>query len=536
MDAVRQFSSVFGGLSAARKAVLAGTGGAAVAIALLLYSWSSQTAFVSLYSGLDAADSGRILDDLRSQGVPFELGGGGASIRVPEARVDELRMAFAAQGLPQGGKVGLELFDGNAFSATDFMQKVNFQRGLQGELARSIETFSAVEHARVHIVMPEHSLFVSEEQPATASVVIQLKPGRTLTADQVGGIAHLVSGAVEGLNKRNITVVDVGGNTLFDGAELEDASGVASAATHLQQQQKFEQSLERDVQGLLDRALGAGRAAVKVRATLNFDKLETETESFSPAQGSANGQGTPRSSSSVTETYTTNGSASTGAVPGAVANIPGANAALNTTTPENAATSYQRTENTSNFEMGKTVQRTQQAPGRVERLAVSLLLDESVAEAQAADLQQAVATAVGIDAQRGDQVAVSRLTFDKRTLEQAQSAFASESATDKYISYGRLALPVVALVIGFVFFKMLLGAVRPYAPQVATVRSLNTGANALALASDEPAGLPAGRRPAALPLPPPEDPKSDVERHVQALAQTRPEAVAEVVQAWLREE
>jgi flagellar M-ring protein FliF len=535
LDALRQFPRVFGGLSSARKVVLAGTGGAAVAIAILLYSWSSQTTFVTLYGGLDSADSGRIVDDLRSQGVPFELSGGGASILVPEARVDELRMSFAAQGLPQGGNVGLELFDGNAFSATDFMQKVNFQRGLQGELARSIETFSSVEHARVHIVMPESSLFVAEEKPATASVVLQLKPGRALSADQVGGIAHLVSGAVEGLDKRNITVVDVAGNTLFDGAELEDANGVASASTHLQQQQRFEQSLEHDVQGLLDRSLGAGRAAVKVRATLNFDKSETETESFVPAQGSTTGQGTPRSSSSVTETYTTNGSASTGAVPGAVANIPGANADLNAILPENAATSYQRTENTSNFEMGKTVQRTQQAPGRVERLAVSLLLDESVPEAQAADLEQAVATAVGIDAQRGDQVAVSRLAFNKSVLEQAQSAFAAESSTDKYLGYGRLALPVVALLIGFIFFKMLLGAIKPYAPQVATARAVETAAAAPSIAAaPEPPPLPT-RRSAAL-LPPPEDPKSDVERHVQALAQTRPEAVAEVVQAWLREE
>ena len=532
MDALRQFSGVFGGLSTARKAVLAGTGGTAVALAVLLYSWSSQTAFVTLYSGLDAADSGRILDDLRTQAVPFEISSGGATIRVPEARVDELRMGFAAQGLPQGGNVGLELFDGNAFSATDFMQKVNFQRGLQGELARSIETFSAIEHARVHIVMPEHSLFVSEEQPATASVVLQLKPGRTLTSDQVGGIAHLVSGAVEGLNKRNITVVDVGGNTLYDGAQVEGLDGVASASTHLQQQQKFEQSLEQDVQSMLDRALGAGRAAVKVRATLNFDKSETETESFTPAQGSTTGQGTPRSSTSVTETYTTNGSASTGAVPGAVANIPGANTSLaGAASPDNAATSYQRTENTSNFEMGKTVQRTQQAPGRVQRLSVSLLLDESVPEAQATDLQQAVATAVGIDAARGDQVAVSRLAFDKRAVEEARAAFAEESSMDTYIGYGRLALPIVALIIGFIFFKMLLGAVSPRMPQVATVGGTNAASLALAAAT---AALPAAPRRNALP-PPPEDTKSDVERHVQQLAQTRPEAVAEVVQAWLRE-
>ncbi len=529
---MRQLTTVFGDLSTARKGVLAVLGGGAVAVAVLLYSWSSQTAFVTLYSGLDATDATKITDDLTTQGIAYELAGGGSTIRVPEAQLDRLRMAFAAQGLPSGGNVGLELFDGNAFSATDFMQRVNYQRGLQGELSRTIETFTAVEHARIHVVMPERSLFVADERPATASVILQLRPGRTLTQDQVGGIAHLVSGAVEGLEKQHITVVDIGGNVLFDGSAMAGAGSAGSSSTNLQQQQKFERDLEHDVQSLLDRAIGVGRSAVKVSASLNFDEQETETESYVPGQ---TGQGTPRSNTTVTEKYTTNGSASTGAVPGAVANIPGANTSLSAAGSDNAATSYERSENTSNFEMGKTVQRVKQAPGRLNRMSVSLLLDESIAEAQAADLQSAVSAAVGLNAERGDVIAVGRLAFDKAALEQAQSAFAAESSLDTYLGYGRLALPVVALVIGFVFFRMLLGALARAVPAGAAIGTVGGGASALGLAM--PGAMPElpGRANMAA-LPPPEETRSEVEKHVQTLAQGRPEAVAEVVQAWLREE
>lgn len=534
MDAARQFTTVFGRLSTTRKALLAVLGGGAVALAVLLYSWSTQTAYVTLYSGLDSSDASKITTELTKQNIPYELGAGGASVRVPEAQLDKLRMTFAAEGLPSGGKVGLELFDGNAFSATDFVQRVNYQRGLQGELARTIETFSAVEHARVHLVMPEHSLFVAEQRPATASVILQLRPGRSLTQEQVGGIAHLVTGAIEGLDKQHVNVVDVSGNVLFDGTAMAEAGGAGASSTHLQQTRKYERDVEGEVQSLLNRAVGAGKSAVKVSATLNFDQQETETESYAPNQAN---QGTPRSSTQVTETYTTNGSASTGAVPGAVANIPGANTSLTGAGAENAATQYQRSENTSNFEMGKTVQRVKQAPGRVNRLSVSLLLDESIPEGQVADLQSAVSAAVGLSTERGDVIAVSRLAFDKTALEQAQTAFASEGALDTYIGYARIALPVVALVVGFVFFRMLLGAVAkavPGGPAVATVGA-GAGAGARTL-TPVPTTPEIGGRPAVAALPAPEEARSEVEKHVQTLAQGRPEAVAEVVQAWLREE
>src|SRR5690606_29969241 len=156
------------GLTPVRKGMLTASAVGLVALMVWLYMWSTSVGYVTLYSGLDEADSGRIVEQLRASGTPFEPAAGGTSVSVPEDQVDELRIEFAAQGLPEGGHVGFEVFEGNAFTATDFVQRLNFQRGLQGELARTIESFPAVDRARVHIVMPERSLFLDDQQPSTA--------------------------------------------------------------------------------------------------------------------------------------------------------------------------------------------------------------------------------------------------------------------------------------------------------------------------------------------------------------------------------
>ena len=513
--------------------MLAVTGGALVALALLLYSWSSSTNYVTLYAGLDPSDSGRIVDQLRSRGVPFRIEAGGQTVSVSQSQVDELRLDFAAQGLPEGGHVGFELFDGNAFTATDFVQRLNFQRGLQGELARTIESFSVVEGARVHIVLPERSLFVSDQRPATASVVLKMRSGRALAVDEVAGIAHMVSGAVEGLEQSQITIVDTSGRVLFDGGELDGDGALGAGGSQFTFQRSYERAIERDVQQLLDRALGPGRSAVQVSALLNFDRLETETETFSPGD---DGEAVLRSSTTVTESYSASGDVDPGAVPGAVANIPGADTGLPADGSDTeASTSYTRTDTTSNFEVGRTIVRSVRAAGRLERISVSLLLDESVTEEQAASLLEAVSAAVGIDADRGDTVAVSRLPFDRTAVEEAEAAFAAEASTVQILGYVRLGLPVVVLAVAVLFFRMLMRSLGSRAgPRLVEVSqaALPAGSSGAALAM-LPQGEPRG---AALPSPTPGEMQSPVERQVTTLARDDPGAVADVVQSWLREE
>ena len=197
-QSLTRLTETWGSLSPVRKGMLTASGLGLVALLFLVYSWSGKTEYVTLYTGLDGSDSGAIVEQLRSRGIPYELEAGGATVRVPAGQADELRVDFATQGLPTGGQVGFELFEGSSFTATDFVQRLNFQRGLQGELARTIESFPDVEQARVHLVLPEKSLFVDDQSPATASVVVALRPGRTMATGEVDGIAHLVSGAMYG--------------------------------------------------------------------------------------------------------------------------------------------------------------------------------------------------------------------------------------------------------------------------------------------------------------------------------------------------
>ncbi|MEX2374711.1 MAG: flagellar basal-body MS-ring/collar protein FliF [Dehalococcoidia bacterium] len=529
-QSLTRLTDLWSTLSPVRKGLLTASGLALVAMAVFLYSWSSRTEFVSLYTGLDTADSGQIVEQLRSQGIPFEITGGGSGIRVPVTRADELRVDFATQGLPTGGQVGFELFEANSFTATDFVQRLNFQRGLQGELARTIQSFPEVDRARVHLVLPERSLFVDDQRPATASVVLGLRPGNSLAAGEVSGIAHLVSGAVEGLTKEHVTVLDERGSILYDGAQLASTDGFGLSGTQITLQQQYERQLEADVQAMLDRALGPARAAVSVRATLNFNKVERQSETFS-----APSDGTPRSTSQVQEQYTTSDVQGAGQIPGALANVPGANANLPTEVNDGqdmTGTNYSRNESTTNYEVDRVTTIEVEAPGRVERLSVSLLLDDSVTAEHAISLEQSVAAAVGIDVARGDQMVLTRIPFDRSTIDEAQQVFAAEMATEQLLGYVRMGLPVLMLLVGFIFFRLLVRSVNSRAVRAYDV----SGAPALALAGAHPGEL--GDAVTALrALPQPEDiRRTELEMSIEKMARTNPESISEVVQAWMRED
>lgn len=529
---------LWGSLTPVRKGMLTASAVGLVVAAFALSSWAGRVDYATLYTDLDSADSGRIVEDLRTRGIPYEIDRSGATIRVPQSHVDELRVDFASRGLPEGGQVGFELFEGNAFTATDFVQRLNYQRGLQGELERTISTFPAVERVRVHIVMPERSLFVDDQQPATASVVLGLRAGRSLAQNEVNGIAHLVAGAVEGLEKKSITILDQRGSIIYDGATLDSDSGIGLTTTQISLQQEYEARVEANVQSMLDRALGPAKSAVSVSALMNFDRVETERETYSAPES-----GTPRSSSSVTETYTTGTVEGAGQIPGALTNIPGANANLPAVEPasgDGAGTTYQRSETTSNFELDRTVTRQVGTPGRVERLSVSLLLDDTVSEELAQSLSASVAAAAGVDAERGDAVVVTRVAFDRSAVDEARAAFEADASRDQLMGYVRMALPVLVLLFGFIFVRMLLKslgsrAVRPYDLGYATGGPALLGAgagggNVLAEVGD---GVGAAIR--ALPQPI-EVRHTELERSIERMAHQNPEGIAEVVQAWMRED
>jgi flagellar M-ring protein FliF len=287
--------------------------------------------------------------------------------------------------------------------------------------------------------MPEPSLYTQEKKDPTASVVLKLKPGRKPTADQIKGISHLVSGSVEGLKPENLTIVDSSGKIL-NIATSPDATGLQASAAQIDIQRQVETTLERAILLMLERVLGPNKAAVKVTASLDFDKVETNAETFSP-KGT-----TPqiRSERKLTDSQSSQG-ATPGGVPGTDANVPGYQAVQG-----NAQSSRQMTDTTINYEISKTVDKIVRAPGSIKNLAVAVVLDQQdpVASAQAETIQQIVATAAAIDTNRGDRVTVSALPFDRTAAENEQAALDAAAQRDQLLAYLRLgALVVVPLLV-----------------------------------------------------------------------------------------
>lgn len=521
-----------------QKLVLAFIG--ALAVGLFAYNFASSQSkpMATLYSSLEAEDAGAITAELDSLGISHELSAGGTAIQVPADKVDEARIELAQLGLPQGGAVGFEIFDRTNFGITDFAQRVNFQRGLEGELARTIRQMAAVDGARVHIVLPERQVFADAQQPTTASVVLDLKPGRSLEEGQIRGIAHLVSHSIEGLSDENLTIIDTSGTMLFDGSDASLASG-AMSGTQMQMQRAFEQGLQNDVLRMLQQALGPNKAAVQIRAQINFDQVEESSETFAPA---TDGSGIPRSSSEVSETFQGT-SAAAGGVPGVAANVPGA--AVATGAGGTGDSQYDRTETTTNFELNRTTQTTVRAPGNIEKLSVAVLIDESIAPEQVTALTESISAAVGLDAARGDQLVVTRLPFDTTAIEEAQQTIDTAGSSDAMFMYLRLATPVLAIILALFFFWFLRRSLNRgrqgwvYDPSIqvlAPAALSGGGATEAALAQMM---APQQDRPVAYIEPPaPEEVKrrEAVNQRVSALARTQPEAVAEVLQSWLKEE
>ncbi|MCL6451719.1 MAG: flagellar M-ring protein FliF, partial [Acetobacteraceae bacterium] len=237
--------------------------------------------YAPLFTGLEPQDAAEIVSTLEASGVPYRLGAGGTAVLVPETQVYRARLDMAARGLPRGGVVGYEIMDRTRLGSTDFEQRISYLRALQGELARTIMRVNGVEQARVHIVLPEESLFISEKRPATAAVLLGLRPGVELGREQVQGIVHLVSRSVEALSPDDVTVIDTHGRILSAG--LGDGGQPAGVAlTQLDVARAFESQLAESLETLLQQVFGPANVAARVSAQINFDEKVTEKSLFEP--------------------------------------------------------------------------------------------------------------------------------------------------------------------------------------------------------------------------------------------------------------
>lgn len=398
-----------------------------------------------LYGNLAETDASAVIEWLKGQNVPYQLKNNGHNILIPAKNVYETRLSLAAQGLPQGGGVGFEIFDKQSFALTDFVQKINYSRALQGELARTIATLGPVESARVHLALPEKRLFRDQQQPATASVILKLAPGKRLSEGQIEGIVHLVSSSIEGLEPGKVTIIDQNGNVL---SRIGDKSSRGNLSPDmLEYQSLVEQRLENRAQALLDKSLGARNAMVRVSATLDFAQTEKTEETFDPEEPVIR-------SEQVNEEKT--GSEISGGIPGVQSNLEG-----NTNQTAGASPPSSRSQRTTNYEISKVVAKTVNPVGTISKISVSVLVADKMvpgkdkepptSEPRSAEELKAVetliASALGIDSARGDKIEVTSMPF----LESIEGAAEEEYAANQlyqympFIRYGLLLIAGVLL-------------------------------------------------------------------------------------------
>jgi flagellar M-ring protein FliF len=482
--------------------------------------WVGKVAYQPLYSNLDPAEAADVTRYLTDNNISYKLGAGGTTIEVPESDLYEARLALASQGLPHSGSVGYSIFDETNLGMTDFLQKLNFRRALEGELSRTITALNEVQAARVHIVMPEERLFAEQQRQATASVVLKLRHIGGISKSQINGITHLVASSVEGLAPNNITIVDYDGNMLS--SNTGDDELAAMTGTQLEMTRAVENDLEHKAQSMLDGVLGPGKGIVRVTAELNFQQYARTSENYDPNMVAV-----------VSEQRTE-----------------GTNTASKKT-PENIEdTQDDRSEVTvTNYEVSKTVESVQNAVGTVQRLSVAVLLDgtyqnientegveELVYEPRPKEeidrLAAIVKNAVGFSTDRNDQFEVVNIAFDKTYLTDQQKMLDSQYSREFYYNIiKKVVMVAVALLLLFYLRKRIkkffagIAKILPPAPPPlqGSYRQPPTGA------------------PAAEPMPPPAEipevkpaqrqPK--LVDQMQRVAKDEPEEIAKVIKTMM---
>jgi flagellar M-ring protein FliF len=479
--------------------------------------WVSRPDYALLFDDMDPSAAAEVIAKLDAQKIAYKLDAGGRGIRVPSTQVDRLRLDLSAEGLPSSGRIGFEIFDRTAFGQTEFLEHVNYRRALEGEIARTIATISEVEGARVHIAMAKESLFGAREQPAKASVILKLRnANRPLAAATVSGITNLVAASVEGLRPDAVVLMDSFGRPLSRPSADDDNTPLG--AGQLERQQRIEHEMVQRVVALLEPVVGANRVRANVTVRLSPSSEEATEEKWDPTTAVIRSR---QMTSDISPT-----SAVGPAVSGARANLPppatpaGVPPSPPPPTPTTAAAT--RSTETTNYEISKTTRHTVKPSGDIARLSVAVILDDDVVTTKDKDgkpaqkaqprkreelqkLQALVATAVGMDQTRGDQVTVENIAFDVPVTEEP----APPTFIEKYAPVageGAKTVGVIALVGALLMF-----VIRPALKQ-ALGGQIGIGKAALAT------GVAGG--PAALPRTV-QDLEGEIEAQLNAIAQQK---------------
>lgn len=524
----------------------------AVALVIGIGAWATlygplhREPYVMLFSNLSTEDSAAVVQKLRDDKVPYQITNGGTEIRVPQANVYDERIQIAGSNLLKGGGTGYELFDRTNLGMTDFQEKVALTRAVEGELQRTIDGLSAVQSSRVAIAKPDETLYSSVQAPTTASVAIKLKPGLNLDSAQVLGITDLVAYAVPSLKPENVTIVNQDGNILVPRAApgSNTAEQQASALQLTQEQliakERYEANLQESIQGMLDQTLGPHRAAARVAVDMNFDTTTSDIKTYAP-------QGTVRSEQLEREAYNgnvPNRSPAVG-VPGTTTNVIGTYQGLQTANSGN----YNKTKTTRNYEITENDSKHIDAPGKVTRVSVAVLVNVpstvaapgtnapfTVAAADVNKIRNVVSAAAGIDPARGDVISVEAVPFNPTVIATpAPSLIALAPQVFGIPVSALIALGVVALLVAVGAGAM---AMRRRRPAFHPPEELPTFDSTLAEELppfqehpmlDQPPGLAAPIRSAA------DLTREQMIEYVTTVAQENPESIAKLLKLWMAE-
>lgn len=536
-QAASQIKNVFASMPPARRWTAIGVGVVTLAAMIALILWSQKPDYQVLFSGLSSEDAGKMVEKLKGSKVPFKLEAGGGTILVPGEMVYETRLTMAGEGMLQGGAVGFEIFDTPKLGMTDFVQKLNYQRAIQGELSRTIQSLASVEKARVHIVIAKKSIFSEQEESPSASVVLKLRSGRTLAENQVTAISQLVSSSVPGLGIDRVSVIDSAGTLLSkvhpagDGAGSTEAMGV---------QRGIETSLEERARAILEKTVGNGRVVVRIASEIEQKKVESTEEKYDPDSVVVR-------SEQRTAEKNSGSAGSPGGIPGTQSNVPNAQgqpAAAATSTGTAASNSSTRNNETINYEVSRVVSKSSAPIVAIKRMTVAVLVDGNYKVAkdakgvetstyvprspeELASYEKLVKNAVGFTQQRGDTFEIVNAPFQTEDTTAAAAAQPKSypAIPTSYVSIAKLLVAVLMVLL------LVMLVLRPLIKMASAPSPLPppTG-DMYAYAVPPPGGAAEGELAAAAARPSALGAAKD---DVAALAQREPQRAAQAVKMWL---
>lgn len=465
-QATLQTNMAGGFSSVGNKLMLVAGIAAIIAVMVVFWLWSQQPDYRILYSNYSDKDGGAIVAELEKMNVPYKFSDSGMAILVPAGQVHQARLKLAADGLPKGGNAGFELLENQKFGVSQFVEQVNFQRALEGELERSVQSISAVEGAKIHLAIPKSTVFVRDQLKPTASVLLNLRAGRSLDPQQVGAIVHLVASSVPNLPTANVTVVDQNGTLLSDTSKKAGANQLD--ATQIKYIEDMQASITKRVESIIAPLVGEKNVRAESSVEIDFASIEQAAETYKPNQKP---EDTAIRSLQNSESQTANGGAAAG-VPGALSNQPPGvataplvtdGAAASGTAAAEATPINSQKNTTTNFEVDKTIRYTQQPMGGVKRINVAVVVNNMqvvdakgkvtyrpLTAAEKTQINDLAMQAMGFNKERGDSLTVVNSSFAENPVEKL--AEVPMWKNPEVIEYGKDAL---RFLVGIIVLMML---------------------------------------------------------------------------------